>query len=299
LDTKPEDVARQASIHYKEAMAGMPSIWKKRIADYFLDIADDGYTIASGPDAVQEEADEVMKSCHACEWYACPITNCLGECTATGCNCSRIRNPTCREAFLRTCVQRLQEVSKGKTEITYASLGSGLLRFDFTFLEYCLGAGLPITAVHVVDVNYDSDAQAHASHRVALAQFAAWFASRNVDVYAHASMEKFTFRARSASLLPMAVIQVDCSELTWVFEKQVKPMLEEVLHYGGLFCALTAREGASNVGTVGSSDAWGELWRLSPESGRVKLFMRLRYRPGYHEPVVLGEDEELPPAQGH
>ena len=29
---------------------------------------------------------------------------------------------------------------------------------------------------------------------------------------------------------------MDCSELTWVFDKEVKPMLEEVLRYGGLFC---------------------------------------------------------------
>jgi len=151
----------------------------------------------------------------------------------------------------------------------------------------------------VVDPNYDPDAEAHPSHRVALAQFAAWFANQNVDVYAHGSLEKFAFRARSADLLPLAVIQVDCSELTWVFEQQVKPVLEEVLHYGGIFCALTAREGASNVGTVGSSDAWGELWRLSPDSGRIKIFSKLRYRPGYTDPIVMDEDEELPRAQGH
>jgi len=264
-----------------------------------LDIAADGYTIASGPDLDEKQAEQVCSACQAGEWYICPINNCLGECIASGCSCSRHNNPTCREAFLRTCAQRLMEVSKGKEELCYASLGSGFLRFDFGFLEYCLGVGLPITAVHLVDQKYDPEAEGYASHRVALAQFAQWFASRDIDVYAHASMDNFTIRARRANLLPMAVIQVDCAELTWAFEKEVKPMLEDVLHLGGVFCALTAREGATGVGGMGSNDAWGELWRLNPESGRMKLFAKLRYRPGEKEPMLLGEDEELPPAQSH
>ena len=37
-------------------------------------------------------------------------------------------------------------------------------------------------------------------------------------------------------------------------------VISEVLRYGGLFCALTAREGASGVGSEGSLDAWGEVW---------------------------------------
>merc|ERR1712083_460413 len=112
------------------------------------------------------------------------------------------------------------------------------------------------------------------------------------------SIEKFTFRARQANVLPIAVIQVDCSELTWIFDNEVKPMLEDVLHYGGLFCALTAREATSQTvgaqSTPGASDAWGEVWRLVPESGRMHLVSKLRYRPGEEEPRQLAHDEPLP-----
>lgn len=292
------EAAAKTVLEYKEAMAGLP-IWRHREAEYFVDVADDGYTIASGPPSDEKQAERVRMACQAWEWYPCPINNCLGECIASGCNCSRVRNPTCREAFMKTCVQRLMEVSKGLDEVTYASLGCGKLRFDFGFLECCLAAGIPVTAVHLVDSQYDPDADGYASHRVALAQFASWFADRDIEVYAHGSMDNFTFRARSANLLPMALIQVDCSELTAVFDSQVKPMLEEVLHYGGLFCALTSREGASSMGNAGTSDVWGEIWRLTPESGRMKLVSKLRYRPGETEPQVLSEDEALPPAQRH
>jgi len=284
---------------YKEAMAGMSSLWRKRMDDYFLDIADDGYTIASGPPVSEEEASRVHEYCIAWDWYACPVNNCLAECTAQGCSCSRTRNPSCRESFMRTVVQRVVEVAQGKSEVAYASLGSGYLRFDFGFLECLLAAGVPVTSVHLVDEKYEPAAEGHGAYRVALAQFASWFGERGVDVYAHASLEKFAFRARQANLLPHCVLQVDCAELTWVFDSAVKPMLEEVLQYGGLFCALTAREGATGVGNASSGDAWGELWRLTPESGRMKIFSKLRFRPGQREPQHLGEDEALPPAQGH
>merc|ERR1719401_864938 len=132
----------------------------------------------------------------------------------------------------------------------------------------------------------------HTSFRVALAQFASWFTGRGVDVYAHASVERFAFRVRQAQALPVAVLQVDCTELTWIFDQEVKPMLEEVLHYGGLFLALTSREGAAHVGRAGGvSDAWGEVWRLSPERGRMEPLARLRYRPGQSEGELLEPGE--------
>eukprot|EP00438_Fugacium_kawagutii_P005750 Skav227238 [mRNA] locus=scaffold2789:97815:101661:- [translate_table: standard] len=71
---------------------------------------------------------------------------------------------------------------RGAHPVCYASLGSGLLRFDFSLLEILLAKGcVPVTSVHLVDSQYESDAQ-------------------------------------------------------------VKPILEEVLQIGGLYCALTSRE---------------------------------------------------------
>ena len=97
--------------------------------------------------------------------------------------------------------------------------------------------------------------QGYMRHKVALAQFASWFTLRDVEargkrrlfpclceVYVHYSLESYGFEARKAAALPAVVMQVDCYELTAAFEKEVKPILEEVLQMNGLYCALTSRE---------------------------------------------------------
>eukprot|EP00913_Durusdinium_trenchii_P019994 g18793.t1 len=122
-----------------------------------------------------------------------------------------------------------------------------------------LSRGVPVTSVHLVDSQYEPDAQGYMRHRVALAQFASWFTLRGVEVYVHYSLERYAFEARRTSALPAIVMQVDCFELTAAFDKEVKPALEEVLQIDGLYCALTSREGASGAGSMGSTCAWAEV----------------------------------------
>lgn len=284
---------------YKDAVAGVDGAWKKRSEEYFLDIADDGYVIASGPELEESEVAPLREACVAGAWLACRATDCLGECVASGCSCTRSRNPGARDGFLRAVVKHVAEAAQEVDgEVAYASLGSGYLRFDFCLLEMLLQAGVRVAAVHLVDSMYEPDSKGHDSHRMALAQFAAWFSSRNVDIYAHGSLEKFAIRARRSEVLPIAVLQVDCSELTFVFDTVVKPILEEVLRYKGLFCALSAREGASGVGSVASTDAWGEVWQLVEGTGRLRLIGKMRYRPG-EQPEDLDLAAPLPPVISH
>lgn len=275
------------------------NVWSIRAKDLFLQISDDGYVITSELEEVDEEdKSKVVRACGDGEWHACPAIYSLEECIAQHCSCSRHINPAARTCFLRTLVQRITELSEGKQEVTYASLGSGLLRFDFMFLMCLLEASVPVTAVHLVDPMYEADAKHNQHYMVAISQFTSWFSSRGVDVHAHGSMENFAFRVRQAGALPLAVLQIDCAELTVVFDDQVKPMVEEVLQYGGLFCALTAREGA-RAGSGGCMDAWGELWRLMPESGRLKQVLKARYRPGEMQGKEFGEDQPMPKAVSH
>lgn len=155
--------------------------------------------------------------------------------------------------------------------------------------------------MHLVDVNFDPGSEGYDPHSVALAQFASWFSARGVDVFAHASLERFSLHVRQAQALPAAVLQVDCVELTKAFDAEVKPLLEDVLGYGGVFCSLTAREtaaGATGLMQGGLSDAWGEVWRLCPQSGRLRLASRLRYRPGEGERETLEEAARPPPGAG-
>ena len=49
---------------------------------------------------------------------------------------------------------------------------------------------------------------------------------------------------------------------------------------------------------LGAMDAWGEVWRLVPESGRLHLVSKTRYAAG-QTPKVLGDDVPLPPAASH
>eukprot|EP00931_Biecheleriopsis_adriatica_P068986 TRINITY_DN42872_c0_g1_i1.p1 TRINITY_DN42872_c0_g1~~TRINITY_DN42872_c0_g1_i1.p1 ORF type:complete len:296 (+),score=55.36 TRINITY_DN42872_c0_g1_i1:38-889(+) len=276
------------------------TFWHLRGRDFFVDIADDGFVVASScAEADEVEVSKVKASGSCGEWHLCALTDCLEECVAAGCSCSRAINPAARDGFLRAVVEQLSELAAGKSEVCYASLGSGLLRFDFSLLELLLASGVPVTAVHLVDSQYEADAKGYARHRVSLAQFASWFSARGVDVYAHRSLERFTFEARRTEALPLAVLQVDCTELTAVFESEVKPALEEVLSYGGFYCALTAREGASGAGALGSNNAWGEFWRLVPESGRLKMASLLRFRPGELSGTQVSLDEPLPHAVVH
>jgi len=227
--------------------------------DYFLDIADDGYVMTTQA-ACDDTQRETLRNCICSgEWRPTMFTSKLDECTDNGCACSRMRNPAARKLFLRLVADRILAVSQGKDKVKYASLGCGLLRFDFELLELLLAAGLPVSEVHLVDSMYDKDAAKAKAHAAALAQFAAWF-SGPLDIFAHPSIEKFAFHARKNEVLPVAVLQVDCWELTEVFDAQVKPMLEEVLHYGGLFCALTARGSTTKSGGLACSDACGD-WR--------------------------------------
>lgn len=265
---------------------------------YFLDIADDGYVITGDVDLPDEAQTALRARVRAGLWPSSPVINRLDECVDEKCACSRARNPHARRLFLESTCQRLAEVARGREEVSYASLGCGLLRFDFTLLEMLLVAKVPVTAVHLVDTAYAPDAEKPHAHRAALAQFAAWFAGR-VDVYAHATFENFGFRVRSAQALPVAVLQVDCWELTSVWELEVKPLLEEVLLYGGIFVSLTARGSTSGDGSLACPDAWGEVWRLVPETGRMKQVCKTRYKPGDEVGLDLAEDEVLPPAVGH
>lgn len=268
--------------------------------DYLLEIADDGYVITTETEVSEEERLLVCGACSTDKWvHVKGTTDRLGECMEQQCSCYRVRNPAARGGFLQAVFGRLCEVAKGRQEVSIASLGCGLLQFEFTLLEQLLAAGIPIVAVHLVDEKFATDAKRPEANRAALAQFAGWFCARGVDIYAHESVEKFGFRVRQAGgMMPLAVLQIDCSELTWVFEKEIKPMLEEVLTYGGLFCALSSREGPSQ--TDGSTtDAFGEMWRLVPETGRMRIVGRTRYRPGTSAGIELSEHEKLPAAVGH
>ncbi|CAE7669619.1 Rbm17 [Symbiodinium pilosum] len=276
------------------------ALWQQRDKEYFLDIAGDGFAIASsGKEADPAEAAELIELLQAGNWRACNVNDCLAECVAAGCSCSRSINPIARDSFLRLAVDHIRSTGMGREEVSYASLGSGLLRFDFCLLELLLAAGVPVSSVHLVDSQYEPDAKGYLRHRVALAQFASWFAGRGVDVYAHYSLERYAFEARRSEALPTAVVQVDCTELTTVFEKEVKPMLEEVLQYDGLYCALTSREGASGAGSLGSTNAWAEFWRLQQDSGRMKLESLTCFRPGDRSGTQVDVNEPLPRAVDH
>jgi len=285
---------------WKASVAGMQAVWQAKAKEHFLDIADDGYVIAAPVGGLEEDVQSLTEAFTSGRWRHCRTLDCIGECTDTNCACSRSKNPTARRGFTKHAVDALVELASDKQDVSYASLGCGFLGFDLVLVEALLEAGVALTAVHLVDKEYEPGSPQHDAHRAALAQFAARFAERGVDVYAHASFEKFAFRVRSSQALPLAVLQVDCSELTWIFDSEIKPLLEEVLHYGGLFLALTAREGAAPSGMSGAlSDAFGEVWRLSPESGRLKVQSRLRYRPGEEVGQVLGVGDALPPATTH
>jgi len=270
-----------------------------RPQDYFLDIADDGYVITTDSDLSEEKKQELRDEVLRGGWPESSAITKLDECGDPTCSCSRMKNPHARDLFIKSALTRLSEVCVGKKEVSYASLGCGLLKFDFTFLELLLSAGIPVTSVHLVDSKYEKDAEKAEPYRAALVQFAAWFATCNIDVYAHGSLEKFAFRVRQANSLPVAVVQIDVAELTGVFESEVKPMLEEVLQYGGLFCALTSRGAASGEGSAANSDAWGEVWRLVPETGRMRQVVRTRYNPALDKGIELADDEPLPPAVNH
>ncbi|CAE8639057.1 unnamed protein product, partial [Polarella glacialis] len=249
---------------------GLEGLWRQREKDYFVDVADDGYVIASGLEIDESEVASIQQSCSSGDWLICTATDCLGECVAAGCSCNRFVNPAARDGFLRTAARRIADVAAGQTEVCYASLGCGFLRFDFCLLEHLLSIGVPVTTVHLVDPQYDPSEKAHGPHRVALSQFASWFSGlhRGVDARLGARGEvsvgssKKTVTAECASpftsdilvvgvvcpprhkALPVAILQVDCSELTVVFDAQARLCLpcDYLARYGGLFCALTARE---------------------------------------------------------
>lgn len=272
----------------------------ERPRDYFLDIADDGYVITGEVEVEEAERLEMSAVAASGSWRACAATSRLGECGDGTCGCSRVRNPTARDGFLQVALRRIRDAAGDRPDVACVSLGCGLLRFDLLVLEGLLAAGVQVTSVHLVDSMYAPDAKSAESHRAALAQFAAWFAGRGVDVYAHASVEAFAFRARSAELLPLFALQVDCFELTAAFESEVKPVLEDVLQYGGVLCALSARCATDGDGAIGSCcEAWGEVWRLCEKSGRLRRDWRTRYRPGEGEGVEMHGDEPLPPVAGH
>jgi len=266
--------------------------------DYLLDIADDGYVISAPVDCGAEEREIIRQAVCSGILQFSAFTSKLDECTDPQCACSRDRNPAARRLFMDLVVEKMVAVSKGKDKLSYASFGCGLLRFDFELLERLLAANVPVTEVHLVDSMYAKDADKPKAHAAALAQFAGWFGS-SVDIFAYPSVEKFAFLARKNDLLPIAVLQVDCAELTGVFDSMVKPALEEVLHYGGLFLALNARGSTGNDGGLACNDAWGEVWRLNPEIGRMRLASKIRYSVAEQRGIELGESEELPPAVAH
>mmetsp|Transcript_14739 Transcript_14739/g.42200 ORF Transcript_14739/g.42200 Transcript_14739/m.42200 type:complete len:286 (+) Transcript_14739:111-968(+) len=270
---------------------------------YFLDIADDGYVITSELELGEGEREELCRELIANnDWTnhgKHPAINKLDECTDESCACSRIKNPHARDLFLASTVARLVDVTAGMKDVSYASLGCGLLKFDFCLVEALLAAGVQLTSVHLVDSMYDVDAKKPEAHRAALAQFSAWCAGRGIDVYAHVSMERFAFRARQSGALPAAALIVDCVELVAVFESEVRPMLEEVLQYGGLFCSLTARGSTVGDGSMASGDAWGEVWRLVPETGRIRQMRKTRYPPSSAKGIEMGEKDALPPVVSH
>mmetsp|Transcript_138117 Transcript_138117/g.240216 ORF Transcript_138117/g.240216 Transcript_138117/m.240216 type:complete len:291 (+) Transcript_138117:81-953(+) len=273
-------------------LRGVPAV-----EDFFLDIADDGFCMSDDlcyPAGPRDEAREMMVGGR---WpHGCTALARLGECSERSCACSRETNPDARTCFLDFTIQKLAEVSEGKSEVAYASLGSGMLAFDALFVETALARGIPITSAHFVDHSYaKAEESKGAWSRAALAQFCAWFVDRGVDVYAHSSVQDFVFRSRRNNILPVAVLQIDCAPLAAAFDEDVKPQLEEVLQYGGLFCALTPRGGVEGQDKAGSMDAFGEVWRLVPETGRMALISKMRYSKGT-KPQALKLDEPLPPA---
>lgn len=176
--------------------------------DFFLDIADDGFAITGGNAASLEEISEARQKICSGAWPICPTMDRLGECRDITCGCCREYNPTARTYFMRSVIQCLAEVCRDREgEVILASLGSGLLRFDLELLESALEAGIPVTAMHLVDPAYDKANKENRWQRAALAQFCSWFADR-LDVYAHLSIQEFALRARKAGVLPVAVLQV-------------------------------------------------------------------------------------------
>lgn len=274
-------------------------LWHQRAEQFFLDVAADGYVVASCAEVNEAEATELKRQSELGAWHVCSVNDCLAECVAAGCSCSRSVNPVARDAFLRTTAERIIKHTAEHAEVCYTSLGSGLLRFDFSLLEMLLSRGVPVTSVHLVDSQYEPDAQGYMRHRVALAQFASWFTLRGVEVYVHYSLERYAFEARRTSALPAIVMQVDCFELTAAFDKEVKPALEEVLQIDGLYCALTSREGASGAGSMGSTCAWAEFWRLVPETGRMKMETLTCFRPGDTSGINVDVNKPLPRVAGH
>lgn len=276
------------------------------VPDHFLDIADDGYTITGESSASPKEVTEVQANILKGSWAFCNATSALGECEDRTCGCSRDKNPTARTFFIKSVVQCLKDVCKDREgDVVLASLGCGKLRFDFEFMEFALAAGIPVSAVHLVDPLYcdpkdatdEKQRNSIGWHRYALSQYCSWFADR-VEVYAHTSVDEFAIRARKAGVLPVVALQVDCAPLTEQFDDLVKPQLEEVLQYGGIFCALSPRGAARTDEKPGSMDAYGEVWRLVPESGRLRLASKTKYAIG-EQPKVLGDEEDLPPAASH
>lgn len=268
--------------------------------EFFLDIAGDGFVIAGELELSDEAVVSVRRRLCEMGWdNTSRALRAMGECREDGCGCSRHRNPAARDAFLEAAVGSIRQVSEGRSEVAIASLASGLLRFELLLVERLLEAGVPVTTVHVVDPLYDRGQRTSRAQLNALAQFASWLAKRGVDVHAYATLSAFSVKVRQAGGLPVAVVQVDCSELSAAFESAVQPMLEEVLAYGGLFCVLTARDGTGGDGVSPNLNAWGEVWRLVPEVGRLRRVRRTCYRIGSAKGVDLPEHEPLPPVAAH
>jgi len=267
---------------------GLPPVGPPEVVVPLVELAEDGWVICDGEEVPEEARGEVLEVLTGLQPLRlslrggsmrhpelggfAPICH-LGECGLSTCSTSRVVNPDARARFVDFAAGWVVEAVGGANpeEIAYVSLGSGELLADFEIIERLRVLGKNVGQVHLVDPLYEPRVCTGAAPaRLALAQFATWFSS--LLVYAHPSLDSFAVRCRRSETRPHTVMLIDCVELSSRWEDEVKPVLEEVMAYGGVFLTL---KGSGHAVQASAADlmpqATGEAWRLEESSGRMRL----------------------------
>ena len=79
-------------------------------------MAHDGYVVASCTEVDEAEAAELKRQSQQGDWHVCSANDCLAECVAAGCSCSRAINPAARDAFLMSAAERITQETQGMSE---------------------------------------------------------------------------------------------------------------------------------------------------------------------------------------
>lgn len=95
----------------------------------------------------------------------------LGECADTQCESCRATHPEVRANFLGLCLRAMRASLDRDQSLTYVSLGSGQLYWDWHFLERLHAEGYSLKSVHLVDSEYK---EAEGSVAKALKSFSGW-----------------------------------------------------------------------------------------------------------------------------